>query len=434
MPIDASIFSQVQQPRMPAPPMNPLAALGQAYQIKALQSQTQKADFDMGQQNKLLALVGQPTFTSATPIEQARQLQGIGAFEPAGKVITSNAAAAKDTREAEGFALKNNAAKVQLVGQVLAGVRDQSSYERGIQTLNGMGIPTPNAPPQYDPTVVEQFARQALTPKEQLPTLQTNNVGGSTVTQALDPLTGRPISQSAIQNTQSPDNAASVSATMRGQNLLDARSRESNDIQRSAARTQVLETPDGVMLVDKGTGQARPATAADGLPLPGKPSESTKKELMSISQQRSIINGAMQAVEKTPGAFSFTRGAVSGITGGESIAGRFETDEETQARAYVYNNVSRVINERAGAAQSAQELARLNGFLPAATDTSTQIANKLKAFNHYLDDLEAGTRNVRTTSEPRGSQVITVRNADDYSRVPSGATYIAPDGKTRRKQ
>jgi hypothetical protein len=54
------------------------------------------------------------------------------------------------------------------------------------------------------------------------------NIGGQTL--AIDPYTGKPVN--AIRNTQSPDNAATVAATMRGQNLSDARARELNAITR----------------------------------------------------------------------------------------------------------------------------------------------------------------------------------------------------------
>jgi len=121
------------------------------------------------------------------------------------------------------------------------------------------------------------------------------------------------------------------------------------------------------------------------------PSE-TRKELTNIDQQRSIIDGALKAVKETPGAFSFARGAAAAaLPFGESVVGRLETPEQTQARAYVFNNVSRVINERAGAAQSAQEMQRLRSFLPSDTDNAEQITNKLKGFQTYLQDLEKGT-------------------------------------------
>ena len=127
-------------------------------------------------------------------------------------------------------------------------------------------------------------------------------------------------------------------------------------------------------------------------PKPAAPNAAQQKELMSINQQRSIVNGALNAVTSTPGAFTFKRGVAGKLPFGETLAGRTETPQETQARAYVFNNVSRVINERAGAAQSAQELARLNSFLPADTDGPEQIKNKLNGFITYLNDIESGTR------------------------------------------
>jgi hypothetical protein len=80
------------------------------------------------------------------------------------------------------------------------------------------------------------------------------------------------------------------------------------------------------------------------------------------------------------------------------------------ARAYVFNNVSAVIKERAGTAQSAGELQRLNSFMPGPKDNAQQIENKLNGFKTYLKDLEKGTRvnpnmpMVNTPQAPQGQQ------------------------------
>lgn len=156
------------------------------------------------------------------------------------------------------------------------------------------------------------------------------------------------------------------------------------------------EAPKGVLdperglLVDPRTGEARPVTMG-GKPVGAKQGSEVKKELLSINQQRSAIDGAIDAVRKTPSAFSLGRGLAGTTQIGESLAGRTESRDETVARGYVFNNVSRIINERAGAAQSAQELARLNSFLPAPTDNAEQIVNKLEGFKQYLADMERGT-------------------------------------------
>ena len=160
---------------------------------------------------------------------------------------------------------------------------------------------------------------------------------------------------------------------------------------------QVVETKDGPVLVNTRTAEGQPITVG-GKPIEPKLTSEQNKDILAINQQRATINGAIADVQANKSAFGFKRGIAQNVPYGESIAGRFETPEQTQARAYVFNNVSAVIKERAGTAQSAQELTRLNSFLPATTDSADQIISKLKGFNQYLDDLEKGTR--QPTSKP----------------------------------
>jgi hypothetical protein len=155
---------------------------------------------------------------------------------------------------------------------------------------------------------------------------------------------------------------------------------------------QVVETANGPMLINTRTGASQTIMGANGQPLAPKLSPEQSKDITSINQQYSTIEGALKAVEKTPSAFSFARGSAQNLPAGESIAGRFDKPEESAARAYVFNNVSAVIKERAGTAQSASEMQRINSFMPAVTDNAKQIENKLGGFKSYLKDLEKGTR------------------------------------------
>ena len=159
---------------------------------------------------------------------------------------------------------------------------------------------------------------------------------------------------------------------------------------------QVVETANGPMIVNTRTGEAKPIMAG-GEALPPKLSSEQQKDILSINQQKATIDGAIKDVQKNKDAFSFGRGAMQNLPYGETIAGRFETPEQTRTRAYVFNNVSAVIKERAGTAQSASELQRINSFLPAVTDNAEQIINKLEGFKQYLADMEKGTR--ATTSK-----------------------------------
>jgi hypothetical protein len=174
---------------------------------------------------------------------------------------------------------------------------------------------------------------------------------------------------------------------------------------------QVIDTANGPMLVNTYTSQATPIMA-NGQALAPKLNPEQTKDIVSINQQRSTIKGAIDAVKQNAKAFSFERGLAQNLPAGETIAGRFETPEATQARAYVFNNVSAVIKERAGTAQSASEMQRINSFMPSPKDSDKQIIAKLEGFNQFLDDQEKGTRinpNVVTPVSPQNNSGFTIR-------------------------
>jgi hypothetical protein len=174
--------------------------------------------------------------------------------------------------------------------------------------------------------------------------------------------------------------------------------------QSNANKVQFQTGPNGEPLLfdpRRGTVTLGTVTGAPGGVLPPKMPEAQKKELMGIDQQIAIVAGAKEAVQKNPSAFSMGRGMAT-MAGAlpESIAGRFDKPDERIARSYVFNNVSKVINERAGAAQSAQELARLRSFLPGESDSAEQIMDKFTAFEQYLADLRGGTMGAHTGAAP----------------------------------
>jgi hypothetical protein len=133
---------------------------------------------------------------------------------------------------------------------------------------------------------------------------------------------------------------------------------------------------------------AKGGARAEAIPgYTAKPPEHTRRELDSIDAQLGIIAGAKDAAKRTPSAFSMSRGAATmGGAMTESLAGRLDSSDERNARSYVFNIVSAAINERAGAAQSVQELARLRSFLPGEMDNAKQVEDKLTAFETFLHD------------------------------------------------
>lgn len=146
------------------------------------------------------------------------------------------------------------------------------------------------------------------------------------------------------------------------------------------------------------TGATAPTSASD-LPVfnidrVGKPTDQARNQLLSIRQQRGAIEGAVAAAQGNPQAFGVKQGLAEQFGGelGAAVSQWARNPQDAAARAFVLNNVSAIINERAGAAQSAQELARLRGFLPSDTDNVPKITGKFNAFLDYLDEKEAATR------------------------------------------
>jgi len=121
----------------------------------------------------------------------------------------------------------------------------------------------------------------------------------------------------------------------------------------------------------------------------GKMTASDDKEITDVRKGIAAVDSAIKAVAAAPSAFGGAQGAVDylpGVVGqvGMATRDRYLSDDELAARAMVYNNVSAVIKERAGTAQTGQEMKRLNSFLPAPTDTDKQINAKMNAFREYL--------------------------------------------------
>lgn len=139
---------------------------------------------------------------------------------------------------------------------------------------------------------------------------------------------------------------------------------------------------------------------APGQPLvrPDRLSGADETAFTKIVTSKASIQSALNAVEKMPEAFGAAKGApdlVPGTAGtiSRAVRDRRLTPDEVAARGMVYNNVSAIIKERAGLAQSTAELKRLNGFLPSDLDGPVQIKAKLAGYLDYLAEQEGAMRN-----------------------------------------
>ncbi|MFA7279606.1 MAG: hypothetical protein WC100_05885 [Sterolibacterium sp.] len=396
MPIDPSIILgirpvQVQQ-------QDPLEQYGKSLTLKNLMGQGELQSMQMNKAKRDMAdeeMYREAVKASGGSLEKLiPELTGRGlgrqAMDAQGKLMTNK----KTEADYNKTRIQTQLEQAKYLRDRLAGVRDQAGYDQWRQEGAAMGAQVVNSAPEvFDPNFQQQ---QILTADKFLermtPKYERVDLGGKVQVIDVNPFTNPSIKGTALDKTATPgdlmtdkrtrdEGAANRGVTIRGQNLTDTRARETGGRSYDSERGVVVDTK---------TGTAVPVTMG-GAPLPGKLSESQRKELSSIDSQTSQIEAALKSVDANKDAFSFTRGMAT-MAGGlpETLAGRLDTDSQRQARSYVFNVVSKVINERAGAAQSAQELARLRSFLPAEADNAEQIKSKLEAFKGYLSDSRAG--------------------------------------------
>ena len=176
--------------------------------------------------------------------------------------------------------------------QKLAGLRNigQEEVARTIETTDAQGRPVTlqfdkfgrpvgNAAPKFLPPHFQQLG---------------DRVG------VLDPVTGQ--ERSSVKTGTSPDTVYSGNITMRGQNMTDARARELNAINKEAGQTQIVNDPNqGPLLINKGTGLARPAVGLDGKPIMGEKDALAKK---NASEVVGLIDTAKQLIPGSTGSFT----------------------------------------------------------------------------------------------------------------------------------
>lgn len=114
-----------------------------------------------------------------------------------------------------------------------------------------------------------------------------------------------------------------------------------------------------------------------------------KKQLRTYETSDTVLGEALDRIQKNPGAFDPLKSSVIQGAGkvAESVGSVAErkllSPKEIEDRAFIRNQVARVINEMSGAAVPAAERDLLLSYLPSTTDGPEQIAAKLRAARDY---------------------------------------------------
>jgi hypothetical protein len=264
MPINPNIALQVRPPQFESP-VNQLAnvlkiqGMQQEQGLNRLRADEYRMKMDDAQrgrerQNKLLSLT-QGWGADVTPEQRISGLQGGGFFDEADKLEKG----AIERRKAETDMFKGRG---EVLTKYLGSVNEyatrvmanpdpmiaEASLNAMEQTAKALGlnevISDITAQRQIlarltTPEQIKQWAAgHALKADKLLPSIQTRNTGGTTDTLAIDPLSGVGRVTGSVQNTQSPDNAASIAGSAATAEAQIAARGEQGRLDREAAAEQ----------------------------------------------------------------------------------------------------------------------------------------------------------------------------------------------------
>jgi len=189
-------------------------------------------------------------------------------------------------------------------------------------------------------------------------------------------------------------------------------------------------------------------------PIPGGPKDETARpdKPLPISAAQKLMEN-QQNLRRAEDALALIKGekeggdkAATGLKGYLPEAMLQRADPKgVQTRAAIGDLGSLVIHDRSGAAVTAAEFPRLRPFIPLVTDNAATVEKKLARFVQVYRDVvteaadfyrESGykvpTGALRSGNAPADGPARVTSDAD-YEALPSGTTFIGPDGKTRRK-
>ncbi len=110
--------------------------------------------------------------------------------------------------------------------------------------------------------------------------------------------------------------------------MTDARSKEANNIQQQSARTQIMQTPEGLIAIDKGRNQAVPVTMG-GSPVR---SEDAMKKTASAKNVLGLLDEADKLLPSSTGSMvgagvDYLAGATGSATKGATSIAQLKTIE-----------------------------------------------------------------------------------------------------------
>lgn len=374
MALDPNIALQVQ----PVQIQNPLTTYAQAAALQGAQRQNQLYDLaiqdkqrEVEQAQALNAAFKAPGAMNADGSLNASGIVGNVASSGYGAAVPALAKSLAETQSAQlaqqKASIDGSLQKLGAIGQVLNGVTDQASYDLARQWASTHLGPDSVAsmPAVYDPTLVANKQREALTVMQQL----------DQHSKAID----QQLAQQQFGETQR-HNQATEGIETRAQNM----------------RALEYDAKNGVV-INKATGQSMPVMGADGKPistsagnLTGEQSNAVAFGARALDAQNMLRQLEAAGTKNTNPVYRAVSGlpVVGGALGG--AANFFNSDQQQSYEQAKRNFVSAILRKESGAAIADSEFANEEKkYFPQTGDSPATIEQKARARDLAIEAIKA---------------------------------------------
>lgn len=374
MALDPNVALQVQ----PVQIQNPLTTYAQAAALQGAQRQNQLYDLaiqdkqrEVDQAQALNAAFKAPGAMNSDGTLNASGIVGNVAQSGYGAAVPALAKSLAETQSAQlaqqKASIDGSLQKLGAIGQVLNGVTDQASYDLARQwAVSHLGPDSvASMPATYDPTLVANKQREALTVMQQL----------DQHSKAID----QQLAQSQFGETQR-HNLASEGIETRAQNM----------------RALDYDPKNGVV-VNKLTGQSTPVLGADGKPiatsvgnLTGEQSNAVAFGARALDAQNMLRQLEAAGTTNTNPVYRAVSGlpVIGGALGG--AANFLNSDQQQSYEQAKRNFVSAILRKESGAAISESEfLNEEKKYFPQTNDSAATIEQKARARDLAIEALKA---------------------------------------------
>jgi hypothetical protein len=382
---------------------NPVNALAKVMQVQGMQQQNQLGQMKMDQakaagvrQNRLAELL------RGGADEEGLRREGF--IDEASQIGKDRSAATTSAAQAEKLKLQTAMERLSAVGQIMAGVKDQASYDQARAQAQAMGLDVSQSPPQYDPAMVEQKRMQALTMEQQLAQVWKQK--------GFD-LDERKFGE--VQRNNQAQNAISRGQLGVAQGNLGLRRQELAQSQ-NAPRGQFIQTDQGYVLADPRTGQVQPVMGADGKPVQGK---TATKNLTEGQAKANLFGSRMVESDRilsdlegkySPMAVNAKAamgelpliGGIAGAIGNTALSSAGQQAEQAQR-----DFINAVLRRESGAVIAETEFQNAKKqYFPQPGDDKKVLEqkrrNRATAISGMAAEIPGGLRSVPTASSPGG--------------------------------